>query len=96
MLSPRWRKVVRDLWSNRTRTILVVASIAVGIFAVGTVQQLSTVVLGEMQAVYDTSNASHATIFASGLDDEMIESIEQHAGGGRRPKGAATPASRWR
>ncbi len=76
MLSPRWMKVVRDLWSNRTRTILVVASIAVGIFAVGTVQQLSTVVLGEMQTVYSTSNASHATILASGLDDDMIESIE--------------------
>ena len=76
MLSPRWMKVVRDLWSNRTRTILVVASIAVGIFAVGTVQQLSTVVLGEMQAVYETSNASNATIFASGLDDDMIDSIE--------------------
>ena len=75
MLSPRWMKVVRDLWSNRTRTILVVASIAVGIFAVGTVQQLSTVVLGEMQAVYSTSNASQATIFASDLDDEMLEAI---------------------
>ena len=75
MLSPRWMKVVRDLSSNRMRTLLVVASIAVGIFAVGTVQQLSTVILGEMQAVYETSNASHATIIASGLDDEMIESI---------------------
>ena len=35
MLSPRWRKVLRDLWSNKTRTILVVLSIAVGVFAVG-------------------------------------------------------------
>jgi len=29
MLSPRWRKVLGDLWSNKTRTILVVLSIAV-------------------------------------------------------------------
>ena len=35
MLSPRWRKVLRDLWGNRARTMLVVLSIAVGVFAVG-------------------------------------------------------------
>jgi putative ABC transport system permease protein len=31
MLRPRWRKVLRDLWSNKTRTLLVVLSIAVGV-----------------------------------------------------------------
>ena len=29
----RWRKVFRDLWGNKTRTLLVVLSIAVGVFA---------------------------------------------------------------
>ncbi len=37
MIRPRWRKVLRDLWSNKTRTLLVVLSIAVGVFAVGTI-----------------------------------------------------------
>ena len=30
MLSPRWRKVVRDMWLHRGRTALVVLAIAVG------------------------------------------------------------------
>ncbi len=77
MLSPRWRKIVRDLWSNKTRTALVVASIAVGIFAVGVVQQLRTVILGEMQRVYVASNAAHATLFTDGIDHTMIESIRR-------------------
>ncbi len=77
MLDPRWMKVLRDLWSNRTRTILVVVSIAVGVFAVGTVQMLRTVVLTEMQAVYDRSNAAQATIFASDLDQAMIDTIRR-------------------
>ena len=34
-IRPRWRKVFSDLWGNRIRTSLVVASIAVGLFAVG-------------------------------------------------------------
>lgn len=75
MLSPRWRKILRDLWSNKTRTTLVVASIAVGLFAVGVVQHIRLVMLTEMQRVYDESNAAHATIFTSGVDDAMIESI---------------------
>lgn len=35
MLRPRWRKVLRDVWYNRSRTVIVVLSIAVGVFAVG-------------------------------------------------------------
>ena len=36
-LAPRWHKVVRDLTGHRLKTVLVVLSIAVGIFAVGVV-----------------------------------------------------------
>ncbi len=77
MLKPRWRKVLRELWLNKTRTVLVVASIAVGIFAVGTVQQLSTVILGEMQSVYDASDAAQATLFTGGVDDDMLRTIRR-------------------
>jgi len=34
MLSPRWRKVLRDLSHHKTRTLLVVLSIAIGVFRV--------------------------------------------------------------
>ena len=32
-----WRKIWRDLWLNKARTVLVVLSIAVSVFAVGTI-----------------------------------------------------------
>jgi len=77
VISPRWRKVLRDLSSNRTRTLLVIASIAVGIFAVGTVQKLQAIILSELQAVYNRSNAAHATVFAAGLDSDLLESVRK-------------------
>ncbi|MCB9160135.1 MAG: FtsX-like permease family protein [Caldilineaceae bacterium] len=77
MLDPRWMKVMRDLWSNRMRTVLVVLSIAVGVFAVGTVQHLRSVVLDGMQAAYDESNAAQATIFAGGLDEAMLDTLRR-------------------
>jgi putative ABC transport system permease protein len=77
MMSTRWRKVVRELWSNRTRTFLVIASIAVGIFAVGTVQLLRSVILTELQAVYANSNASQATILTDGVDEATLDAIRR-------------------
>ena len=37
MLKSRWHKILNDLWGNKTRTMLIVLSIAVGLFAVGTI-----------------------------------------------------------
>ena len=44
MIAPRWRKVFRDLWSNKTRTILVLLSIAVGVSAIGMVMGAQNIV----------------------------------------------------
>ena len=33
-MRPRWRKVISDLIDNKVRTLLVVLSIAVGVFAI--------------------------------------------------------------
>ena len=35
MLRPRWYKVIHDLFGNKTRTLLIVLSMAVGLFAIG-------------------------------------------------------------
>lgn len=77
MLDPRWRKVLRDLTSSRTRTILVILSIAVGIFAVGTVQHLRTTILQQMQQVYRASVAAQATLQSAEIDEETIEVIRR-------------------
>ena len=75
LLAPRWLKVIRDLTSNRARTLLVIASITVGIFAVGVVQHINTVIVDEMATVYEESNAAHATIITSGVDDDLLDII---------------------
>ncbi len=77
MLDPRWRKVLRDLGSSRTRTILVILSIAVGIFAVGTVQHLRTTILQQMQSVYRQSGAAQATIQSADIDAETLEVVRR-------------------
>lgn len=88
MLAPRWRKVMRDLWLNKTRTILVVMSIAIGVFAVGTVAGARTILSRDLAAQYALTNNASATIFASDLDEQFVRSIarmpEVAAAEGRR------------
>ncbi|MEM7131081.1 MAG: ABC transporter permease [Chloroflexota bacterium] len=77
MISPRWRKVLRDLWSNKTRTILVLLSIAIGITAIGMVMGAQVIVDQSLPAAYASVNPSDGLIFClSTFDDDMIESIE--------------------
>jgi putative ABC transport system permease protein len=72
MISPRWRKILRDIWRNRRRTILVVLSIAVGVFAVGTVAIMRDLATGDMMASYESANPPSAIVYVNGsFDDRM-------------------------
>jgi putative ABC transport system permease protein len=53
-MSTVWRKVWRDLWGNKVRTILVMLSIAVGVFAVGFVSSSFVMILNDMDADYQS------------------------------------------
>ena len=71
----RWRKVFRDLWSNRARTVLVVLSIAVGVFAVGTIMTSSTVLAREMNESYREIDPASVTLYVDGIDDDMVAAL---------------------
>jgi nitrate reductase NapE component len=60
-LRPRWRKVLRDLWSSKTRTALVVLLIAVGVFAIGAVAGSRQMIATSIDAGYQASNPASAT-----------------------------------
>lgn len=76
LLAPRWRKVLRDLWSNKTRTILVLLSIAVGVSAIGMVMGSQIIVDQNLPAAYAAVNPSNAVMFSlDTFGDDMVESI---------------------
>ncbi|MEM7129531.1 MAG: FtsX-like permease family protein [Chloroflexota bacterium] len=71
----RWFKIIRDIFQNLTRSLLVVFSVAIGIFSVGVVFHIQTVVLNEMESNYTNSNPASASVYAGGLDEKLVESI---------------------
>ncbi len=58
-----WHKVWYDLWHNKLRTLLVILSIAVGVFALGTTFGLAEQMLPAMDSAHQSSMPSHATLY---------------------------------
>ena len=56
MMRPRWRKVMHDLVNNFSRTVLVVVSIAVGVFSIGVIVGAYVIISNDMSASYAANN----------------------------------------
>jgi putative ABC transport system permease protein len=80
MLSPRWSKVFADVWSNKTRTTLVVLSIAVGVFAVGMVAGTNAILAREVVAAYMAVNPADAALYPDAFDDELVQVVRDMPG----------------
>lgn len=77
-MSMSFRKVWRDLWRNKGRTLMVIMSISVGVMAVGMVVSGNSLVLGQMARSHVESNPAHAMIWLRGsVDEGMIRGLER-------------------
>lgn len=91
-MRPRWRKVLSDLWGNKTRTILVVLSIAVGVFAVGMLTATREKLSEGLAADYAASNPASAMLMVSdpflgsgtgtGFGDDLVNVVRRMRGVG--------------
>ncbi len=79
LLPPRWHKVVRDLTSHKLRTLLVVLSIAVGIFAIGVVMGGRGVLMREFDTDYLSSAAPSAEFYTTDFEQSLVRSIESRS-----------------
>jgi putative ABC transport system permease protein len=75
MLSPRWRKVVRDLWAHKTRTALVVLSTAVGVFAVGMIANTQAILSRDLAEAYAATNPAHAILYVQPFDERLVRTV---------------------
>ncbi len=79
MLEPRWRKVLRDLWLHRGRTVLVVLAIAVALAGAGTVLDAWAIVDVTTRDVYAASHPASATLRADSIGDDVLGAVRKLA-----------------
>ncbi len=77
LLPPRWAKVLRDLWEHKTRTLLVVLSIAVGVFAVGMIASTQQILSRQLMASYLGINPGNAVIATTPFDEDLLRAIQR-------------------
>ncbi|MEZ4771280.1 MAG: ABC transporter permease [Caldilineales bacterium] len=75
VMRPSWRKVLADLWADKTRTVLVVASIAVGVFAIGAIMTTFVILSQDMQVSYAASQPSNIEIITTPFNDDLVDAV---------------------
>ncbi len=74
-MRPRWRKVYSDLWDNKLRTLLVVLSIAVGVFAVGMIAGAYVIISEDLGVSYAAGSPANIQKHTDAFDDDMLATI---------------------
>jgi putative ABC transport system permease protein len=73
MIGSRWKKVWSDLWGSKGRTFLIIATIAVGTFAVGFNSNMGLYMNESMDGDYLSANPSEANVYAYPINEDMID-----------------------
>jgi putative ABC transport system permease protein len=77
-MKPRWRKVLHDLVDNIGRTLLVVFSIAVGVFSIGVIAGAYQIISNDMSASYALNRPANIELRMTNFDDDILSSIQNH------------------
>ena len=80
MIRPRVHKIISDLVGNKARSLLVVASITVGLFAVGLITSMYVIINEDMRAGYASANPAQIMITASPFNWDFVDHIRRLEG----------------
>ena len=95
-MSVVWKKVWRDVWARKGRTVQVVLSIGVGVFAIGLTVGMRDVVKGEVTRVSQSTNPAHIYLgLGEGVNRDVVRAL------GRLPgiedaEGVASIGIQWK
>jgi putative ABC transport system permease protein len=80
VMRPRWRKVFHDLVGNVSRTALVVASIAVGVFSIGVIIGAYVIISEDMSASYAANQPMNIELRCSPFESDLLSTIKHIRG----------------
>src|SRR5688572_26722767 len=75
MIRPRVRKVLRDVWHHKARTLLVVLAIAVGIVGAGAVPYAGALHAGVSREGYLAASPAAAALRSDSMDAALLEPV---------------------
>jgi putative ABC transport system permease protein len=79
-MRPRWRKVIHDLFDNKARTLLVVFSIAVGVFSIGVIAGAYQIISNDMSVSYAANHPGNIEIRMVDFNQDVLTTIRNAKG----------------
>lgn len=79
-IRPRWRKVIHDLLDNKARTLLVVFSIAVGVFSIGVIAGAYVIIANDMSESYAANAPANIELRMADFSDSILEAVRNYHG----------------
>ena len=70
------QKMIRDFWQERTRTVMVVLAMAIGIAAFSAVLSSYAILTRELDKGYLATNPASATLRTDAINDELLAAIQ--------------------
>lgn len=80
MIRIRWYKVISDLWSHRTRTLIVSLAVAVGVYAVGAIMATQMLMLREFHSDRNEALLADAIVYTQPFDAKLAERVQEVPG----------------
>ncbi len=75
-INSQWEKILRDVWENRTRSFLVVVTIAIGIAAVGTINNTVRMMKRDLYGQFAAINPTSISMSLSPFQEELTNAVE--------------------
>ncbi len=76
-MNVRGMKILRDLWVNKARSLLIVLAVAVGVAAFGLMITGRIVLEENLRDVYAATDPAHTTLTLSSFDDDLLEFVQR-------------------
>ncbi len=76
MIDTRFKKALRDLWFDRSRTLIVIAAIAIGIFCASTVIVGYSILDREMGVNYANTNPASAILYVGNANASLTDIVK--------------------
>ncbi|MCV2369177.1 ABC transporter permease [Roseateles oligotrophus] len=77
-MNSSWRKAIADFWQERTRTLLVVLAIALGVSGFTAVLASYAILTRELNDDYLATNPASATLFVDRVDEATLAAVLQN------------------
>jgi len=72
----RWIKIVKDVWSYRSRSILVILSIVVGVATVGMINNAGRIIQRDLYGEFRSGDPAHLQLYISPFQKELATSVK--------------------